>query len=243
MAAPGPANRPAGVVAAEQQRRQVEHVAIDQSGLVQIVGQPGAALHQQLEHPALAQVVEHPTERPAQLQGRMHLGVRRRAAQHHPQRLHEPGRQLLVGQPHGERGVVESHGAGAHGDGVAVGPQAVGVVSGLVTGDPLAGAVRGGRAAVEAGRQLEDDQRSPGAAMVQIGRQLLGHRDRGRLQARGLGGHLDGQPGGSQAVDPAAGHSVVGVTDPDHHPGHPGLDGGIGTGAGPLSGMGSRARG
>ena len=109
-------------------------------------------------------------------------------------------------------------------DGVAVGPQAVGVEAGLVAGDPLAGAVGRGGAPVEGGRQLEDDQRPAGAAMVQVGRQLRGHRG-GRRLSPAISGHLDGQPGRRACRSmPRPATRWSGSTDTDHHPAHAGLD-------------------
>ena len=64
---------------------------------MQVVGQPGSALHQELQHAALPQVAEHLGQVAGQLDRGLHSGVGRGRAQHHPQRLHEPVGQLLGG--------------------------------------------------------------------------------------------------------------------------------------------------
>ena len=86
--------------------------------------------------------------------------------EHDAQRLGVVGAALAVGQAHGEARVVGPHRAGADEDGVALGPQAVGVEPGLGAGDPLARAVGGGGAAVERGRQLQHHVGPAGAAVV-----------------------------------------------------------------------------
>ena len=60
---------------------------------------------------------------------------------------------------------------GADQDGVALGPQAVGVGPGLRAGDPLAGPVGGGDPPVEGGGQLQDHPGPARAAVLQVGRQ------------------------------------------------------------------------
>ena len=48
-----------GIVAAEQRRRQVQHVAVDEPRGVEVVGDAGAALDQQLDDALGPQLVEH----------------------------------------------------------------------------------------------------------------------------------------------------------------------------------------
>ena len=124
----------------------------------------------------------------------MHLGVARRRAQHDPQRV------AALDVAHRERRIVGADRAGSDQHRIAVGPELVGVGPCLLARDPLAGAVGRGRAAVEGGRQLQHHQRAPGAAVVEVGRELGRHL--GREHA---GSHLDaGLPQALQAaaVDP-----------------------------------------
>ena len=124
--------------------------------------------------PLAAEVVEHRTQVAVELEAGVHGGAVGRVAEHDPERLGVVGAPLAIGEAHGEGGVVGPDRAGAHEDGVAVGPQPVGVEAGLRTGDPLLGAVGGGGAAVERRRQLQHDVGAAGAAVVEVGRQLLG---------------------------------------------------------------------
>ena len=78
-------------------------------------------------------------------------------------------------------GIVGSHRAGADEDGVALGPQPVGVAPGGLAGDPLARAVGRRGAPVERGRQLQHDIGPAGAAVLQVRREL-GPRPRPRTR-------------------------------------------------------------
>ena len=87
VGAPGAGEQAAGVVAAEERRREVEDVAVDQAGGVEVVGHRGAALDQHLEDAPLPELVEDLAEvaRRARAPG----GPRRRRAalaEHDPQR-------------------------------------------------------------------------------------------------------------------------------------------------------------
>ena len=60
-----------GVVAAEQRRRQVEDVAVDEPGAVEGARDGGAALHQHLHDAAATQLVEHVVEVAVELETRV----------------------------------------------------------------------------------------------------------------------------------------------------------------------------
>ena len=91
-------------------------------------------------------------------------------------------------------------------DGVALGPQGVGVGPGLGAGDPLARAVGGGGAAVEGGGQLEHDVGPAGAAVDEVGRQE-------RASGGGLDAHLDLDAGIAQPGQAGTGDLRVGVLE------------------------------
>ena len=131
VAAPGPANRPRAVVAAEQGGREVDDVAVDQAGGVEGVGDGRAAFDHQLEHAPAAEVVEHRAEVAVELEARVHRGARRAPWPSTTRSGSVSSGPARRREAHGERGVVGPHGAGADEDGVAVGPQPVGVEAGL----------------------------------------------------------------------------------------------------------------
>ena len=93
------------------------------------MGHGGAALHQELQHAATAELVEHRPEVAPELEGGQHGGAGRGPPEHHPQRLvvgaPEPGRP--VGEPHGQGRVVGPDRACPDQHGVGLGPQPVGV--------------------------------------------------------------------------------------------------------------------
>ena len=62
VAAPWPVNSPRRVVAAEERGREVEHVAVDEAGLVEGVGDRGAALDEHLEVALGPELVEQLAE-------------------------------------------------------------------------------------------------------------------------------------------------------------------------------------
>ena len=128
-------------------------------------------------------------------------------AEHDAQRVASGCRRV----PHGEARVVGAHGAGADDDGVALGPQAVGVRPRLGAGDPLAGAVGGGGAAVEGGRQLQHDEGSAGAAMVR------GTARRRLAAAASATPEVDGDPRVPEPGDPPSRHLRVGILERDDH--------------------------
>ncbi len=141
-------------------------------------------------------------------------------------------RARAVVQADRQLGVVGSHRAGPDQHGVGAGAQAVHVPAGGLARDPAAGAVGRGRAAVQAGRQLEHDPGLPGRAVLAIGGQLLGHL---------VAGHADRDvdPGGAQGGDAPTRHPLVRVLDADDDAGHTRRDDGVGArGRPPLVGAG-----
>ena len=131
------------------------------------VGDGGAALDQHLEVPLGAELVEQ--RRRGRRRARGRAGPwRRRARGRAPPATGRPGRR---GVAHGQRRVVGPHGAGADDDGVALGPEAVGVGPG--GSDPVIHwlrAVGRGGAPVEGRGQLEHDVGAAGVPVVQVGR-------------------------------------------------------------------------
>ena len=173
----GAGEQAAGVVAAEEHGREVEHVAVDEPLRVEGVGDGRAALDEQLEVALGAELVEQLAEVAAVLEAGPHLGVGRRLAEHDALGV-ATGRRRVAD---GEARVVGAHGAGADEDRVALGSERVGIGPGLGTGDPLAGAVGRGGAAVERRGQLQHHVGAAGAAVVQVrGEQRLGLRRRRR---------------------------------------------------------------
>ena len=76
VGAPGPPTA-AAVVAAEQRRGEVEDVAVDEAGPVEVAGDGGAALDQGLDDTPAPELVEHVAEVARQLEGGLDLGARR----------------------------------------------------------------------------------------------------------------------------------------------------------------------
>ena len=151
------------------------------------------------------------------LQARVDLRSCGGASEHHAQRVASGCRRV----PNREARVVRTHGARPHDDGVALRSQVVGVRPRLGAGDPLAGAVRGGGAAVEGGRQLQHDERSPGAAMVEVRGEEAGG---GRLRHA----QVDGDPRVAEPGDPPSRHLRIGIFERDDHATDAGSDEGVG---------------
>jgi hypothetical protein len=125
----------------------------------------------------------------------------------HPER--RAGDRLLL-EADGQARLVGDRGAGADDHRLGLCPQPVGVGAGRRAGDPLRAAVGGGGAAVEAHRRLEERERPPRRALVQVG------RERRRDHVGGDSGrHPDPrvlQPADAPPRDPA-----VGVVEREHH--------------------------
>lgn len=111
---------------------------------------------------------------------------------------------------HIERRIVDPHGVGADHDGVAVGPEPMGISLGGTSGDPPTRSVRGGGTAVDAHAQLQHHPRAPRDPMFQVGRQLS--PDGGCLHTDL---HLDA--GITETADSCPGHPGIGILDPDDH--------------------------
>ena len=159
----GTGEQRAAVVAAEQRRREVEHVAVDEAGAVERAGDGGAALDHHLHDASPTELVEHVVERrPSSSSAGWTLAPVGRVAEHDAQRVVDRRTWRTVSD-----GSSAAHGAGADEDRVALGPQPVGVGAGRVAGDPLARAVGRGGAAVEGGRQLQHDLGPAGAAVLE----------------------------------------------------------------------------
>ena len=165
VGAPGPANRPRASSPPKRAGREVEHVAVDEAGLVERVGHGGAALHQHLEVALGAELVEQ-----------RHRGRRRAPGTGGPWPRRARGRAPpAADRPAGP----------AASRTVRVGSSARTVPAPTTTASLSARrawasarasgpvihwlrAVRGGRAAVERGRQLQHDEGAPGAAVVEV---------------------------------------------------------------------------
>ena len=100
----------------------------------------------------------------------------------------------------------------------------VGIGPGLGAGDPLAGAVGRGGAAVERRRQLQHDVGTAGAAVVQVRRQ---QRLRLRPRARPTSTSM---PAARRRAMPSPATARIGVLDGHHHPADAGGDERIGAG-------------
>ena len=113
-------------------------------------------------------------------------------------------------------------------DGVALGPQAMGVAPGGSPGDPLARAVGRRGAPVERRRQLEHDVRPARAAVLQVRRELGPHLV-GRTRRL-----VDLDAGGAQPGDAVARDVRVGVLDADDDPRDARRDDRVGARRGPA---------
>ena len=76
VGAPGAGEQRASVVAAEQRRREVEHVPVDEALAMERAGDRRAALDHRLDDAAAAELVEHVAERAVELDARMDLARR-----------------------------------------------------------------------------------------------------------------------------------------------------------------------
>ena len=131
---------------------------------------------------------------------------------------------FAVGVPGGEPGVVDQDRLGAHQDGVYPAAQGVVVRERFRAGDPLAGAVAGGDAAVEGLGDMQGDEGPFGGdgvepAPVQVQRRL-GRQPGADADARGPERHG------------AAGGRVVGIVDGVDDVGDAGIDDRLRAGAG-----------
>ena len=232
-AAPGPANS-----AARRRRRRRGpargRARSDRPGpRVEVVGDGRAALDQQLQVALGAELVEQLAER--------RRGARGTAA---PWRRRAPAPSTIrSGSPRGA-GASRTVRLGSSARtvpaptriDVALGAERVGVGPGLRAGDPLAGAVGRGGAAVERRRQLQHHVGPAGAAVVEVGRQQRLRLRRARTP------DLDLDAGGPQPLDALAGDVRVGVLDRHDHPPDAGGDERVGARAGCGRGA-STARG
>ncbi len=91
------------VVTAGQGGRQVQHVAVHQSGPVEVVGDPCATLDEDLQGASLAELVKTAVRSPEQLERRPDPGALGRGAKDDPYRL---ARRLDAVDPDREGGVV-----------------------------------------------------------------------------------------------------------------------------------------
>ena len=118
---------------------------------------------------------------------------------------HDAQRLLPVQLPRrvacGEGRVVHECGAGAHHDGVDLGPQVVRVVPRHLRGDPAARTVRCRDPAVQRGGDLERDERAPA-----LDRRQPGAEQRPPLVGQQAGLHVD--PGSAQPFRTAGGDGV-----------------------------------
>jgi hypothetical protein len=131
---------------------------------------------------------------------------------------------VRVEAAYGQAGVVGQYGAGPGDDRVTPGAQAVDVLACGRTGDPLAGAVGGGRPAVEGGGELPGDVGTPQSRVGQpLGVDVLG------LGGEQPGLDLDaglGQPPG------AAPRAVAGIGHRVHDAPYAGVQDGLGAWSG-----------
>ena len=146
------------VVAPEKAGARYNDVAVDQPRGMEVVGDRGPALDEQLEHAPAAELAQDTAEVARELECRLHPGVARHRAEHDTQRL---GPLDAVIEADGQLGIIGPHGAGAHEHGVRAGPQPVHVAPGLLSGDPAARPVGRSGARVQAGRHLEHHPRPP----------------------------------------------------------------------------------
>src|SRR5690606_32810106 len=118
-----------GVVAAEQRGSEVDDVLVDETGPVEVAGHRCTALHQQLDDPTFAELVEQVGQVALELDRRLHARLGRGGPQHHPERI------SALDVADGQLRIVGADGASTHDDGVALGPEAVHVCSGRSPGD------------------------------------------------------------------------------------------------------------
>ena len=213
--APGPAKSGRPSSPPKNDRRQVQDVAVDQAGGVEVVGHGRPALDQQLEHAAPSElgqdvVAGRPTARVPGAPGRPRAPGPARPAGLGVVDARRPSRTVSSGSsartvPAPTRTASERARRQVH------------VLAGGLTGDPAAGAVGGGGAGVEAGRHLEDHPGLPGRAVLEIGGELLGHLF-GRHPDRDLDPRL------AERGDAPPGHQGIGVLDADYDPRHSGRD-------------------
>ena len=207
---PRAGEEPDGVVAAEQRRSEVDHVAVDQT---RPRGTPRPRRRRPRRAPAGARGPELVEDRRRGRRFVSRHGCTCAPAGAAPSTTRSGSRRRGAGGvAHGERWVVGPDRAGADEDGVALGPQPVGVGAGGRTGDPLARAVGGGGAAVEGGGQLQHDVRPAGAAVDEVGRQ----EPPGLIRTDP---DLDDDAGGAQAPCSGAGDPSVRVQRARRRPG------------------------
>ena len=210
-AAPGAGEQRPGVVAAEQRGREVQDVAVDEAGAVEVAGDRGAAFDHHLhDAPAARARRARSPSRPSSSSAGWTLRASAGAAEHDPQRVARPrrGGRSAPGRRRApcrhRRSPRRSRPAGG---GRRPAPR--------LAGDPLAGAVGRRGAPVERGRELEHDVRPAGRAVLEVRRELASaprprsRRLRPRCRRR------------AAARMPRPVHARVRVLDADDHPGDP----------------------
>jgi hypothetical protein len=121
---------------------------------------------------------------------------------------------------HRQGRIIGAHRARTHDYGVALGPQAVAVGTSRLARNPSARAVGSRGAAVGSEGELEHDPRSAGAAVLDVGRQLVADKVFANPD-------IDLDPGGAELSDAGAGNAAVGVLDADDDARDAGVDDGI----------------
>ena len=117
---------------------------------------------------------------------------------------------IVIGEADVQERVIGDDGAGSDHDRIYLGAEAMGVISGLGSGDPLRGSVLGGHLTVEGGGELQCDLREASTPMMEIGgiHFFTGSNVDHHLYACRL-----------QSGDPASLNSGIRIQGPYHHPG------------------------
>ena len=155
-------------------------------------------------------------------EGRRDLYVEQRAGSRHATaRVDKDARRRVLrcegDVARGERGLIGARGTRAHHDRLRIRAQLVRVGTRELAREPARGPVGGGNAAVDARCELRDDERTAGAAVMEIRRQL----SRGPV---GADPDHDVDPSRPQAREPRARDAGIGILERRDNARDPGLD-------------------
>jgi hypothetical protein len=220
-----PREQATSIISAEQRRRQIEHVSIDQTGFVEGVGDARSPFDEHLQNPPTPQIVEDRPEIAREFKAGMDRSAHRRSAENYPYGLDVSGITLRIRKASGQGWVVGSHCSRSDKNRPTFGPKAMGIETGILAGDPLRRAIRRGGTPVEGRREFQDHQGSSRPTMVKIRGQL--NLDVGRTDAND-----DINTCSPQLLDPGTGNLCIRIGNGNDHPGYPRSDHGVGTGRG-----------
>jgi hypothetical protein len=221
----GSCEQATGIVSTEQRRGQIEHVSIDQTRLVEGVGDGRSPFDENLQDPPAPQIVEDRPKIAREFKARMDCSICRRRTENDPYWFDVSGMTLQVRKANGQGGIVGAHRARSDENRPTLGPKAMGIEAGILAGDPLRRAIRRGGTTVEGRREFKDHQGSSRPTMVKIRGQL-------NLSFSRTDAHYDIDACSPQLLDPGTGDLCIRIGNGNDHLSDPRSDNGVRAGRG-----------